>query len=474
MNKNFQTTSDYCIILPDNNAYQWILGIEFACHLVESKQSVTIMHLVIPNIDFFKSKIKHFFGYSEINKKVLARLEDFGVTFKNLYTFPNLLNLKLTRRNVNKFSHELQISNAHISNELYTEKYTIENPVHRRVMTKHVKDVYYTIKILNKIDFSKHTKCITPNGRFSRNRAIKKFLDEKGKTIKLIDSNGNGRFEIMDFGQSMMEHTKKIDDYWSSYYSANKVSIASSFFLKKASALSKKQHAWSASFDDTILPEFPKKKMCVFYTTTQMEMIDDVYARPAIQFSSQNIALQETYRWLKSNNWHLVVRRHPYKTKGDLRLEEDLWDDQLDLGDSTIISGASRIDSYRLAEKADLIATYGSTIGAEFIFKNEKPVISLGYTPWYLYDRENHFFDSITLNNTNPSNIRIVKPEVVLPMALYALCGGTPHKYVVQNLEGRWEFDKNYIYIGFRSWIKMRVNQISHKLIFRFRDIDNI
>ena len=67
-----------------------------------------------------------------------------------------------------------------------------------------------------------------------------------------------------------------------------------------------------------------------------------------------------------------------------------------------------------------------------------------------------------------------MKPEVVLPMALYALCGGTPHKYVVQNLEGRWEFDKNYIYIGFRSWIKMRVNQISHKLIFRFRDIDNI
>jgi hypothetical protein len=125
------------------------------------------------------------------------------------------------------------------------------------------------------------------------------------------------------------------------------------------------------------LPIFSREKICVFYTTTQLEFVANEETPDDGNFRNQEEALRETYTWLNSHGWHLVVRRHPRNINWNSMGEDDLLTTDSGLGDSTIIPGSTTIDSYALAESADLIANYGSTIGAEFIFRGRKPVISL-------------------------------------------------------------------------------------------------
>jgi fructose-specific component phosphotransferase system IIB-like protein len=70
----------------------------------------------------------------------------------------------------------------------------------------------------------------------------------------------------------------------------------------------------------------------------------------------------------------LVIRLHPSlqnKPESDLRY----WD-PLDGRNVVVVRPESEVDSYALAESADLVITYGSTMGVEAAFLG-KPVLSL-------------------------------------------------------------------------------------------------
>jgi hypothetical protein len=364
----------------------------------------------------------------------------------------------MTSRNLSKFENEIKIGLAHIVNDLFTQDFNFNDKNHRKVIRKHIADVFYTQKILQKIDFSNIKSVFTVNGRFSRNRAIVHTLRSRGVKTKILDSASTGRYQILDFAQSMLEYVNKIENFWMSYDPTIRISDAQMYFERKREAVQAKTDPWATLMDDSFLPDLPNKKICIFYTTTQLEFIGSDDVVPVNVFQNQNQAIQEIHKWLSKYNWHLVIRRHPRSIfMTDEYKDDDLYDMEIDLTDATIIHSDSKIDSYKLAEKADLIASFGSSIAAELIFANQKPVISLGLTPWFNFDKENHLLDTKSLSATAPDRIKKSDPNCVLPFALYATKGGIKHEFVSCDLNGALVCNNKKIYLNFRSWLKSKL-----------------
>jgi hypothetical protein len=258
----------------------------------------------------------------------------------------------------------------------------------------------------------------------------------------------------------MQEYHIRIDEHWNTYNVAQRQSDGAIYFLNKSKNVLEKTDPWAALMTNSALPVLPKKKICVFYTTTQLEFVASTVEPEIGYFRNQEEALRETYSWLISHGWHLVVRRHPRNINWNSMGEDDLLTTDSGLGDSTIIPGSATIDSYALAESADLIANYGSSIGAEFIFQGRKPVISLGLTPWYPFDKSNHFLDRLSLNSISPDKITKSDFKNVLPLGLYTLNGGTQFEHIILGDDLRWRFLEVFIQVHFRDWLKFRLRTV--------------
>ncbi len=419
--------------------------------------SVSILILNIPDTTLLKSLAKRVLGFRHINPKIILDLREKGISVKEIWVLPRFIRTRITSRNLSKFENELKIGLAHIVNDLFTQDFNFNDKNHRKVIRKHIADVFYTQKILQKIDFSNVKSVFTVNGRFSRNRTIVHTLRSRGIKIQILDSASAGRYQILDFAQSMLEYINKIDNFWVNYDPTKRIADAHLYFYRKRKAIEDKTDPWTSLMDNLILPDLPNKKICVFYTTTQLEFINNDDVVPVNVFQNQNQAIQEIHKWLSKYDWHLVVRRHPRSTfTSDKYKDDDLFDEEIDLTDATIIHSDSKINSYKLAEKADLIASFGSSIAAELIFTNQKPVISLGLTPWFNFDRENHLLDTKSLNATAPDRIKKSDPNCVLPFALYATKGGIEHDFVGYDSNGELVYNNKKIYLDFRSWFKSK------------------
>jgi hypothetical protein len=370
------------------------------------------------------------------------------------WIFPSLPILTISPKSLLKFKKEYQIGLAHIVENLVTDKINIKVSQHRKVIRKHIRNVYYTGKILKKCDFSEFSQLLTVNGRYSRNRAIQQLLREQGISVNILEGTAPNRYSIVDAAQSMNAYQNRIAAHWNEYDVAKRNLDGAIYFLNKIKNVINKTDPWAALMTASALPTLPTKKICVFYTTTQIEFVANEETPDDGNFSNQEEALRETYSWLNLHGWHMVVRRHPRNINWNSMGEDDLLTTDSGLGDSTIIFGNSTIDSYALAEKADLIVHYGSSIGAELIFQGLKPVIAVGQTPWYRFDKSNHFLNRLSLNSIRPENIQKADPQSVLPWGLYTLNGGTQYKYAILSDDLKWTLSGNPIRIDFRSWLK--------------------
>jgi len=449
------------VIVPYNNEYQWTLAIETALNLKAHDYPVEIKVLHPPNLDFFKSAFKRIFGFRSIDPRIISKLRVQDVYVKNYYIFPTLKCFRLNKNYSSKYERELEISLANIVNDLRTEKFDFVNKLHKVRIRKHLRDVIHTNLILSKIDFSKFKTVYTVNGRFSCNRAIVKYVRNKGVTVKVIDLTSYGKYVVVDNGQSMLESIRRIDNFWHEYDVTSRIHDAEKYFSSKLDAIRDKSDPWSAYMNEPPNLNLPNKRIGIFYTTTQLEFVGNDDPIIGNNFKNQNEAIAAVYNWLRFHGWLLIIRRHPRNIFTEHFMEDDdLFEGLLQLDEAIVIPGGDRTDSYELAEKADLIISYGSSIAAEFIYANRKPVISVGMTPWYLYDKENHLLSMADLNSVDPKNIGKSEPCVVLPWALYNLHAGSDFKFVTKNSRNKQEFGNIEIFNSFLPWLKLKFENL--------------
>jgi len=140
---------------------------------------------------------------------------------------------------------------------------------------------------------------------------------------------------------------------------------------------------WTSRQRSGLVPDFEEgKKVCVFYTTTELEFAVFFDASKPDEFSTQREALLALVECLDERKWKILVRRHPYSRALKSDPEGRNWDVFSKFANVSFIPPDSAIDSYALGARADLVAHFNSSIGPELIYQGHCPVITLGDNSW--------------------------------------------------------------------------------------------
>jgi UDP-N-acetylglucosamine 2-epimerase len=161
------------------------------------------------------------------------------------------------------------------------------------------------------------------------------------------------------------------------------------------------------------------KKICVYYTSTELEFAVFMDDPKLGEFENQRQAVQALIDSLDPNQWTIYIRRHPFSQKTKRDPERKLWKHFENYQNVEIIEPTSNIDSYALAETAHLIAHFNSSIGPELIYQGTCPVITMGDNYWEKVDSEFLIRSTEQLNNFLDKPRKVRPKEDAYPWAYY-------------------------------------------------------
>jgi hypothetical protein len=295
----------------------------------------------------------------------------------------------------------------------------------KRHILRLVREAGGIVRILKKFDLENCIEISTPSGRYCRNKAVIDFFREAGGvTTKVLESGSHGHYEVVTDAQSVSELADLVEKYWLESHDADKLLIGQSFFEERITQARKKSDEWTHSMIPGLLPALNnEKKLCVFYTTTQIEFEGTGDPQKPDEFENQVEAIKFLRMKLPISEWDLVVRRHPRRVDVN-HLDRDLLEGIEKIENVIVVDGDSKVDSYALGNVADLIFHFGSTIGAEFTFLSKVPVYALKLTFWWKFSKDHHLCKKNQLENLDLKKLAIADPASVLPWGYYLKRGG--------------------------------------------------
>jgi len=271
------------------------------------------------------------------------------------------------------------------------------------------------------------------NGRFVRNATVKGYFDDQGITTKVIEfGSGRNRLKICSLGaQSIEEHESMTINSWESADLEVREEIARAFFVARRKKDPISGISWTAGMTPNFIPKLGvKKKTCVFYATSQIEFAGNALENSDIEFKSQDDALLAILELLDDKDWQILLRKHPKaRDHSGWSDSEDQLEKSINSSKLTIIEADSPVDSYALAARADLVVTYGSSIGPEIVYAELAPVISLCNTNWKFCSPDRHATNRKELKELLEKELPIIDGKEVLPWGYFAATSGDLFKY---------------------------------------------
>lgn len=211
----------------------------------------------------------------------------------------------------------------------------------------------------------KPNEIITFNNRFASSLPI--ILAAEKKKIKILRHDRGSNFKkyyLYKFDINDPRNFKNIEIDWKQNKDKNKFKIANNFFKKKfnKSFRDEVNKNFTTNQIKNLLPDLPKnKKIITYYTSTEYEV--DAYVR--LKYKQLKI-FKIFYKYINTlKNVHLVIRVHPSLSKKN----DNIWS-QFKNENTTIVSSVSKIDTYALMRKSDLVCAYASRIVLESAFLN--------------------------------------------------------------------------------------------------------
>ena len=221
------------------------------------------------------------------------------------------------------------------------------------------------------------------NGRWASCKPIEWAAEDCGiKVLHHERGSDTDKFEIYQGAYySYEEHRNRIKKLASITNDETLRVIGSSHFIKKRN---RTDTYWPAFASNQIYGSFPDilngKKYIAYFTSSEDEFSQIPGNRIDTYFGSQF----EAFKILKSLAFKkkvpLVIRVHPNVALKNPE-ESFFWDSQADT--NTIIFGSKAdVDTYALLDHANIVVTYGTTVGLEAAYI-KKPSILIGNSPWF-------------------------------------------------------------------------------------------
>jgi hypothetical protein len=456
-------TSRNVLILPYFDQWQWTFAIEFALKMRARGESVSIMKLEILGRHNVKRILKRIIGYSQVTRSLIRTLESEGVEIIQDWRRPQLGGYKAKFDAEGNFSEEdlfQFIAFPHIVNDVMSTD--LSDPQYGKAISRRVKEVKLTYQTLGRYQYSSDSDIYTVNGRFCKNKAIKSYFGiNSNNSVQILESASPGKYEILEDAQSVMEWQSKIAKHWMDSLDPYKHASAEEFFEEKAKAIAARKDFWTSQMSEGSLPELDwDKKICTFYSTTEIEFVGGGGNRPEGEIASQIEAIKALRTKLPLSEWELVVRRHPTLPGAGKSMDETLSRHLNAIEGIVEVSGESPVDSYALALKSDLVTHYGSTIGADLVYQGKKPVYALGRTPWQEFDPSHHLLTHESLEELDLLNLTISDQTSVYPWGYYQRSGGIDFEFLKHDNQLGWHLDGIPINIPFKKWIPFRLKTI--------------
>ncbi len=444
----------HLVVIPYQDHWQWLFGVECALEYRKQGHKVVVISLDYFNRNYLKRKLLALIGYSPINPDILKILEKESVIVAD----SNVLHivkarifamLQLNKRHSQEFE---SIILPHLADTLKSLNYDSRKA--KRLRNNLLLEMFSILELLKTRDYLSAKVIVTPNGRFVRNRAVKYYFNrfEDLQTF-VVDSVTKNKYLIMQDAQSIEEGAIYQTEHWNNEKSFSKHEVAHKYFEDRLSRIKSSEDLWTSHMKDGLLPKYSNdKKLCVFYTTTQIELVGTEEHFPEGVFASQLDAIRAARLKLDQSEWEMIVRRHPKKL-GHSNEDDDLMEGLYEIPGILVVEGNSPVDSYELGRRADLILHFGSHIGAEFVFMRTAPVYSMNRTPWWRFDEEHHLFEIERWNRLDLRNLTIADSGSVLPFAYFLMTGGHPFKHVSHIDSIGWTVSGTPIHIPLSHWI---------------------
>lgn len=297
-------------------------------------------------------------------------------------------------------------------------------------------------------------KVMVFNGRFACVKAIAEAAKQMGVPVVFYERGATSeRYVLVDKPiHNFKGIRERRDNAWEDANDCMK-DIARQFFERRRNGDGIGWLSFTQDQEKNKFPDRVKDYRLVYFSSSDDEFaaVEDAVEHRA--FDSQRSAIKWLIDWVgKKDNIELIVRVHPHLAiKSE---KERYWWDSLSGKNITLIPSGDKTDSYSLAESADIVLVYNSTIGVEASYWGV-PSIAIGdtlysgldcvYEPFTVKELEN------LLENTNlPSKLR----DNCLSYGYYALTFGEKYKY----------FEADGLFIGkfFGDWLtyESRVHQL--------------
>ena len=285
-----------------------------------------------------------------------------------------------------------------------------------------------TKSVLQKI---RPQKIISFNGRFACCKPIFEAADQMDIQLQYHERGATfNRYEIFNKQPHDFAYIREeVKSFWEKADSS-KEEIAHRFFQRKKQGDGIGWTSFVEQQQKGLVPQQVSKRKVVYFSSSDDEFaaIGDLIKHPI--FSSQKHAIQNLISWVSNQqDCHLTIRVHPHISKKSLA-DITWWSSSNLKGRNVeVISPDSEVDSYALIDWADVVVSYGSTIGVEATYWG-KPSIMIGDSTYSgfgcVYEPKSmmELYHLLEVEDLKPL------PQVAcLPYGFYSLSMGKVYKY---------------------------------------------
>jgi hypothetical protein len=429
------------IVIPDWGLAWYMFCLEHAVELSKSGTIVSILDLSKLNPVIFRRRFwsillglvqKH--RFKDVKQKVA---DTYGI---NLIRFklPKLKHAwcSMTPERSKIFRSAMSSKYSSITGRSDTQLEEID----RRVVELESYFFNFTLNLVLSIhDKFAFSEVVTVNGRYIVDGAVVQACKELEVKCSLMESAGStpGSYEVYEISPHDIPSVQKLHiNLWEGAGSGRNL-IAEKGLSKKLSGLDSQGFDFRANFTNQFSQDHNPKslKLAVFFPSTEREfaVFPDFVYRNSFG-GSQGAAFLSFSRIAKANGYQVVVRVHPPNSKSTtemqshfVRTENSIWKKLCEESDTEFIESQSSISSYDLIDKADLCATYASSISVECILQG-KPTLILGESHISYCVPEICAFNEAELETKFNLGIPVINKEALYPYGYWLESAGKKPK----------------------------------------------
>lgn len=288
------------------------------------------------------------------------------------------------------------------------------------------------LRSLQIIDLCEPDVVVTFNGRFAICHPIVSAASKRGVQIQRHERGHDlNHYEIFNSSvHDFAARTQSVRDLWSEC-SSDCIALAEKFYQQRRIGVDQSWYSFTKHQSEGCYPSrIANRKRFVYFSSSDDEfaaIIDENVSGP---FEDQYQAVEYLAFWAHSrDDIEFVLRIHPHLASKSYE-ENQRWLNFERLG-AVVIPADDKVDSYGLLTSADIVATYGSTIGIEAVYWGI-PSVLLGPA---IYRGLGAVLEPLTIDELEDvlkdfvnGNVAVCR-EKSLPYGYYQAIFGRPYKY---------------------------------------------